>query len=75
MNDRLNPKPVYYELEKLIKGEWWTNLDLSTGSQGNCRAKVFCGNYDIEVVADGRRVVVNRDILRAPDGMRVELSL
>lgn len=75
VNDRLNPKPVYYELEKLIKGEWWTNLDLSTGAQGNCRAKVFCGNYDIEVVADGRRVVVNRDILRAPDGMRVELSL
>ncbi len=46
-----------------------------TGTQGNCRAKAFCGNYDIEVAVDGRRTIVNRDILRAPEALRVEICI
>ena len=32
---------MYYELEKLIKGEWWTNVDLFDGDAGQLPRKGF----------------------------------
>ncbi len=62
--DDLSPKPVYGALYDLIHREWHTDADLTTGPDGYCRARLFCGNYDITVQAAGRRVTVNRDVLR-----------
>ena len=75
VNDHLNPKPVYYELEKLIRGEWWSNVELLTGTQGNCRTKVYCGSYDVEVMIDGRRTIIRQEIPRAAEPLRIEIHI
>ncbi len=75
INDSLNPKPVWYELRRLIKGDWWTDMEIGTGTDGNCRAKVFCGKYDIEVTADGKTVTLARDIFRDPETLRIDVAL
>ncbi len=64
VDDGLNPKPVYSALYDLIHREWHSDVDVVTGTEGNCRATLFCGNYDITVEADGVRKTVNRDIFR-----------
>ena len=75
VNDHLNPKPVYYELERLIRGEWWSNVELLTGTQGNCRTKVYCGSYDIEAMIDGRRTIIRQEIPRAAEPLRIEIHI
>ncbi len=41
-------KPVYTEMEKLIKGEWWSGLqEYITDEAGNIQVKGFVGQYDI----------------------------
>ena len=64
VDDDLNPKPVYGALYDLIHRQWHSDVDARTGRDGACRARVFCGNYDITVYDHGQRVTVNRDILR-----------
>ena len=75
MNDSLNPKPVWYELRRLIHGDWWTDMTMGTGTDGRCRGKVFCGKYDVEVTADGKTVTAQREIFRAPSELSVEIAL
>ncbi len=64
VDDDLNPKPVYGTLYDLIHRQWHSDADLVTGTAGWCAAHLFCGNYDITVIADGVKKTVNRDILR-----------
>ena len=47
--------------EKLVHGEWWTNLKGKTDSLGNYRARVFAGN---------QRVVV-----RLPNGLQLQTNV
>ena len=64
VDDDLNSKPVYGTLYDLIHCQWHSDADLRTGREGWCASRVFFGNYDIIVEAEGIRTVVNRDILR-----------
>lgn len=64
VDDDLNPKPVYGMLYDMIHRQWHTDADLGTGSNGVCRTRVFCGNYDITVRANGVCKTLNQDILR-----------
>ncbi len=64
VDDDLNPKPVYAALYDLIHREWHSDVDVTTGTAGNCRARLFCGNYEITVAVDGIQKTVHRDILR-----------
>ncbi|HOB20538.1 MAG TPA: endo-1,4-beta-xylanase [Candidatus Atribacteria bacterium] len=64
VDDEVQPKPVYKALDDLINHEWHTSPDLVTGETGTCKTRLFCGNYDIIVEADGIRKTLNRDILR-----------
>lgn len=79
VDDDLNPKPVYAALYDLIHREWHSDADVVTGTEGNCRTRLFCGNYDITVEADGVRKTVNRDIFResfyAGDGGPLRMSV
>ncbi len=43
----LNPKPVYYALDKLINHEWKTTLTLKPGSIEDIRFRGFKGKYRI----------------------------
>ncbi len=64
LNDDLSPKPAYHALYDLIHREWHTDADLSTGSGGICRTRLFFGSYDITVKTEGCEKTVNREILR-----------
>lgn len=44
-----SPKPVYGEIEKLIKGEWWTGpKDYQTNEEGIIDVAGFLGGYEVE---------------------------
>lgn len=60
----LKIKPVYRTLFDLIHREWHSDADLSTGSSGLCKTRLFCGNYDITVDIQGEKTTVNRDVVR-----------
>jgi endo-1,4-beta-xylanase len=44
-----SPKPVYEELKKRIRGEWWTHpLKLRTDAEGKARFRGFLGSYELK---------------------------
>lgn len=50
----MSPKPLYNELRRLVKSEWWTDEALTTDSQGRARLRAFLGDYRITVRHNGR---------------------
>jgi hypothetical protein len=53
----MTPKPAYDELTRLIKGEWWTQEELKTDSEGTVRFRGFLGHYQVTVTAPGRNEI------------------
>jgi len=50
-----SPKPMYDELKKTIKGEWWTGpLKLRTDGDGRASFRAFLGTHIVK--ANGRRI-------------------
>jgi GH35 family endo-1,4-beta-xylanase len=43
----MSPKPVYERLRKLLKGEWWTRINLKTDEQGACTTRAFHGRHQV----------------------------
>jgi len=64
VDDDLNPKPVYGALYDLIHREWHSDADLTTGTSGLARTKLFCGTYEITVRGGGVTKTIQQDILR-----------
>ena len=64
IDDDMNPKPVYRALYDLIHRQWHTDADLRTGSEGLANARLFCGDYEITVEADGRTQTFLRTVPR-----------
>jgi GH35 family endo-1,4-beta-xylanase len=54
----MSPKPAYDVLLGLVKGKWWTDIQVSAAEDGRARFRGFFGDY---------RVVV-----RLPDGTKFE---
>ncbi len=50
----MSPKPAYEELMKLVKGKWWTQLDLAADGQGSAGFRGFLGDYRVTATAEGR---------------------
>ena len=46
-----SPKPAYERLMKLIKGRWWTRLDLKADRTGKAVFRGFLGSYIIAVTS------------------------
>jgi endo-1,4-beta-xylanase len=44
----MSPKPAYEQLHGLIKGQWWTKVETTTGSGGSANLEGFLGEYAIE---------------------------
>jgi hypothetical protein len=65
LDGAFHPKPAWYGLQRLIKTDWHTSLDLATDSSGRARGTGFYGLYDCTVTAGGatvtRRLHVERD--------------
>lgn len=64
IDDNMDPKPVYRTLYELIHREWRTDADLLTSSEGRTEARLFCGDYEITVTANGRTRTFTRTVSR-----------
>ncbi|MFZ5829775.1 MAG: endo-1,4-beta-xylanase [Planctomycetota bacterium] len=53
VREDMSPKPVYDELMKRIKGEWWTSTEAKTGADGAVRFRGFLGDYRVTVTLPG----------------------
>ena len=49
------PKPAYYMVKDLFTKEWITNADVVTDDAGKCGFKGFYGEYDVEIIAGGKK--------------------
>jgi hypothetical protein len=55
----LSPKPAYETLQRLIKHQWWTNVEATTDVHGKATFRGFHGDYQAVVrSADGKRTEV-----------------
>jgi hypothetical protein len=52
----MTPKPAYDELERLIKGKWWTQAETTTNAEGAARFRGFLGEYEVSVQIDGKKL-------------------
>jgi len=43
----MTPKPAYEELERLIKGKWWTQAAATVAEGGKARFRGFFGQYEV----------------------------
>jgi endo-1,4-beta-xylanase len=56
VRDDMTPKPAYEELEHLIKGEWWTQAEVTTDAAGAARFRGFLGEYEVSSQVDGKKL-------------------
>jgi GH35 family endo-1,4-beta-xylanase len=56
VREDMTPKPAYNELEKLIKGKWWTKVEVTTNSKGSARFRGFLGDYEVSARVDGKKL-------------------
>ena len=51
----MTPKPAYYVVKDLFTKEWITNGEVVTGEGGFAVFKGFYGEYDVEIIAGGKK--------------------
>jgi len=56
VRDDMTPKPAYEELEKLIKGKWWTQTETTVAAGDQARFRGFLGQYEVITRIDGRKL-------------------
>jgi len=56
VRDDMTPKPAYEELEKLIKGKWWTQAETTVAAGGNTSFHGYLGQYEVSTCIDGRKL-------------------
>lgn len=56
IDEGMNPKPAYRELDRLINHEWKTRVTLETGADGRASFRGFHGGYTVTAQAAGRTV-------------------
>jgi endo-1,4-beta-xylanase len=56
VRDDMSTKPAYNELERLIKGKWWTQTKTTVEAGGQARFRGFLGQYEAAVRIDGRKL-------------------
>lgn len=56
IREDMSPKPAYEELERLIKGKWWTKAETTTNAEGTVRFKGFLGEYEVSTTVNGKKL-------------------
>ncbi len=56
VRDDMTPKPAYEELEKLIKGKWWTQTEMTIKAAGTARFRGFFGQYEVAARIGSRKL-------------------
>jgi endo-1,4-beta-xylanase len=71
----MSPKPVYRRLLRMVKGEWWTQINGKTGPDGEMNCRGFYGTYRITATSrDGRKMSAEVRLFKR-DQRRVVLRL
>ncbi len=52
----MTPKPAYNELQRLIKGKWWTQTRTTVADGGKARFRGFFGQYEVTARVGGREL-------------------
>ncbi|MBR2387974.1 MAG: endo-1,4-beta-xylanase [Clostridia bacterium] len=55
----MTPKPAYLKIKELLCEKWHTEEDIVTDDNGVASFRGFYGNYDVEIVVDGKKTVKN----------------
>jgi len=56
VREDMSPKPVFEELKRLIKGQWWTQTETTTETGGTAQFRGFLGEYEVSVQIDGKKL-------------------
>lgn len=51
----MTPKPAYEQLQRLVKGKWWTETDARAESGGNVHFRGFFGQYEVSAHGGDRK--------------------
>ncbi len=73
VREDISPKPAYEALMKLIKGKWWTVLDLKTGRDGVCKFRGFLGDYEVIASHKGRETKAAFKLARDGNNWKIVL--
>ena len=52
----MTPKPAYEELERLIKGDWWTQAAATVADGGKARFRGFFGQFEVTTQIGGLKL-------------------
>jgi GH35 family endo-1,4-beta-xylanase len=56
VREDMTPKPAYDELERLIKGEWWTQTKTTIEAGGKTQFRGFLGQYEVTAQIGGEKM-------------------
>jgi GH35 family endo-1,4-beta-xylanase len=56
IRDDMTTKPAYNELERLIKGKWWTRTETTISDGGQARFRGFLGQYEAAISIGDRKL-------------------
>jgi len=56
IREDMSPKPAYEELERLIKGKWWTRTETKTKTGDSAQFRGFLGEYEVSTQVDGKKL-------------------
>ena len=65
----MTPKPAYYRIKELFEKEWHTQCDAPHTYGGNYQFKGFLGDYEAEIVHNGKTVTAPFKVEKALGGM------
>jgi len=56
IREDMSPKPAYDELERLIKGKWWTKTETTADTRSIAKFCGFLGGYEVSTIVDGKKI-------------------
>jgi GH35 family endo-1,4-beta-xylanase len=56
IREDMSPKPAYEELERLIKGKWWTKAETTTDTGSTAKFRGFLGEYEVSTIVGGKKL-------------------
>ena len=65
----MTPKPAYHRVKELFEKKWHTECDAPHAYDGNYQFKGFLGNYEAEIVQNGKTITVPFKVEKALGGM------
>ena len=68
----MTPKPAYHRVKELFEKEWHTECDAPHTYDGNYQFKGFLGDYEAEILYDGKTVTVPFKVEKALGGMCIK---